>query len=156
MQPIATHREERFDGKRTFNLHPDRIAIVGKQSLGGEFEIEMPLSNLVPIANRLRSRDPGFLMGIGMVIVTLALFQSGSVGLFSYWGGLSACIGIGGALMSATTIRKVEWVQISSTAGVVAVSIASSGPDRSEFEHFVELLIHQIEAASSAESTMPN
>jgi len=143
MKPPATHREERFDGKRTFLLHPDRLAIVGKQSLGGEFEAEIPLRNLVPIANRMRSREPGFLAGMGMIIVSIGPLQSGSVSLCPYWGGLSAGIGIGGALMSAATIRKAEWVQIGSHTGFIAVSIASSGPDRADFHRFIGVLIGQ-------------
>ena len=147
MQPVATYHEKRFDGQRTFVLFPDRLSITGKQSLGGEFETQVLLATLIPIVNRSRARDPGFIAGIIMVICAGGLHQGGVVDLFSYWGGLVAVLGFGGALMSIVTARKVEWAQFMSTAGTIAVSVAHTGPEKDRFEPFVTAVLHRIQAS---------
>ncbi len=148
MHPIASYQERRFDGHRDFVLYSDHLAVKGKQMLGDEFETSIALSTLTPFASRLRTRDRGFWQGIVMTIVAAGLLQSGTLAITSYWGGLSAVMVIAGILLSLATARKIEWVQITSHAGVVTVNIARCGPDKAKFESFVAFFLKQIEASS--------
>jgi hypothetical protein len=68
MNPIATYNETRFDGKRTFQLFEDKIVVTGKATLGGDFEIAIPLASLTPSVARSRSRHRLFFGGIWIVI----------------------------------------------------------------------------------------
>ena len=147
MQPISSYRERRFDGQRNFELFHEHISINGKQSLGAEFETIIPLNTLSPIISHIRSRGRGFWSGIVMVLIAISLLQSGALAITSYWGGLTAVMVVAGALLSITTARKIEWVQISSRAGLVSVTIARVGPDKSTLDEFVSSLLEQIKAS---------
>jgi hypothetical protein len=147
--PIATYRERRFDGRRDFDLHPDRLEVRGKQWNGTEFSSSYELSSLDPQFNRIRARDPGFLAGIGMLIVAVGLLQGHAVTITSYWGGLTAVMGASGLLMSVVTFRKVEWASFKTRAGIDAISVARAGPDASSFPKFLEMLAAQISVSST-------
>lgn len=141
---IARYREKRFDGQRDFRLFDDRIVVAAKDYLGSESENSVMLNTLVPVLGRGRGRSSGFSSGILMAAVAFGLLQSGTLDLFSHWGGLTFCVGIGGALMSIVTARKIEWVYLSSEAGIISVSIAKCGPDKASFDAFVERLLAQV------------
>jgi hypothetical protein len=147
MQPIASYQERRFDGQRSFELFHEHITIKGKQSFGAEFETTIPLNTLSPTVSHLRTRDRGFWSGIVMILIAISLLQSGALAITSYWGGLTAVMVVAGALLSIATARKIEWVQISSRAGLVSVNIARVGPDKITFDKFVSSLLEQIKAS---------
>jgi hypothetical protein len=150
--PIATYRERRFDGRRDFSLYTDRLEVSGKQTPGAEFTSTFNLGSLDPHLNRIRKRDPGFVGGIWMVLISFGLLQSHTVSFPSNWSGLTAVMGVAGLLLSIATLRRIHWATFRSVAGVELVSIARSGPDASSFEEFLERMANQIRAASSGSS----
>jgi hypothetical protein len=52
--------------------------------------------------------------------------------------------GIVGFVLAGLSLKKIEFVQIRSLAGVRVLDIARSGPERHNFDRFVEALIQQI------------
>ena len=64
MEPIATYEEQRFDGKRRFELFEDRVVVSGKTTFTSEFESVVPLTTLRPEFTRMRLRNLYFYMGI--------------------------------------------------------------------------------------------
>lgn len=152
MDVIDRYQERRFDGRRTFELYADRVVVKGKQSLGHEFESVVMLSSLQPIVSKVRSRTKGFGQGIAMVLVAVPLLQSGFVTPFSYWGGLVIVLGISGVLLSLATARKIEWAYINTKTGVLALTIARSGKEMTQFESFVQNLIKQVQVVEQKQS----
>lgn len=144
MEPIARYREKRFEGRRDFQLFDDRVVIVAKDYMGAESEVSVMLNTLVPVPNRARVRGSEFSWGVIMVVISFALLQSGTVDLFSYWGGMAASMGVSGALIVLVTFRKIEWILLNSAIGIHSLSIAKSGPDEASFDAFVERLLAQV------------
>jgi hypothetical protein len=146
MDVIDTYHEVRFDGCRNYELYADRVVVKGKQSLGQEFESVVMLSTLQPIVSKVRARSKGFGQGIAMALVAGVLVQSGLVSPVSYWGGFVIVLGISGVLLTLATAKKVEWAYINTKAGVLALTIARSGKEKTKFESFVQSLIKQVQA----------
>src|ERR1044072_4108282 len=113
MEPLMTYAEQVFDGKRTFQLFPDRVVIKGSQTLSSDYEQTVRLELLRPEFDRIWYRSPGFRSGIKLAIgsfVVVSVLHSGfgmSVG--SYLGGLAAVGVITGLLLTFAARRKVEY-----------------------------------------------
>lgn len=150
MEPIARYREKRFEGRRDFQLFHDRVVIVAKEYMGAESESSIMLNTLVAVPNRARVRGSEFSWAVMMVVLSVALLQSGTVDLFSYWGGMAASMGVSGALMGLVTFRKIEWVWLNSALGIHSLNIAKSGPDATFFDAFVERLLAQVIEANKS------
>ncbi len=148
MEPIARYSERRFEGRRDFQLFEDRIVVIAKNYMGGESESSIMLNTLVPVLSHGRARGSEFSWAVVMVVVSVALLQSGTVDLFSYWGGMAFSLGIGGALMGIVTFRKIEWVSLNSSVGILSLSIVKSGPDVASFDAFIERLLAQVTAVT--------
>ncbi len=88
MSALASYDERRFEGRRLFELHADRLVVKGKQSLGPDFEQIILLSSLQPVVGTVRARARGFGSGILMVIAAGVLLQGDAVSAMSYWGGI--------------------------------------------------------------------
>ena len=136
--PTATFTERRFDGRRQFELYSDRIAISGIASLGARFELNIDLDALVPAPDRLWARSRGFWSGIGMLLVFSTIPLGFEAVLSSYWKGLSWVLAAGGLLLALATARRIEWAVFRNSAGIELVTIARSGPDRDNFQRFVD------------------
>jgi hypothetical protein len=147
MDVVARYEERRFDGRRIFELFPDRVVVKGTNSLAAEFESTVMLATLQPLASKIRMRPKGFFQGIFMTIIAVALIQSGFFSLQSYWGMVDFVMIIAGILLALATSRKIDWVQFQTKAGTVALTVARVGKQESEFEPFVQALIRQIQAA---------
>jgi len=83
-----------------------------------------------------------------MVFIPLGLLQSGTLDLYSYWGGIAFSIGVAGVLVGIVTFRKIEWISLNSTVGIMSLAIVKSGPDVASFDAFVERLLAQVIAAA--------
>lgn len=147
MNVIATYQEKRMDGYRVFELYSDRVVVKGAQYIGGKFETTVMLQALEPTPSKLVSRNRAFFQGIVMALVATTLIQSNLLPVTSYWGGLALVLGIGGVLMSLTTLRPIEWANFCTSAGISVVSIARAGPDAKRFQEFVDLFSKQVSAA---------
>ena len=151
--PIATHRDQRFDGKRVFELFPDRICIRGSALLSSEFETSIPLNTLNPNPARIRFRNKAFWSGLWVLlaasIVDTILVSAFHIPRASESVVLIAVIGMSGLALMLATARKDEFITFATTAGVPVLDFARSGPDAHNLDSFVELLTTNISNANS-------
>ena len=151
-EPIATYRETRFDGKRVFELFPDRVRICGSIQLSSEFETSIPLTALNPNPMHVRIRNKAFWSGLWMLLVAVVLdtvlVSSFHIPPESFSVGLIGCIGMGGLVLMLATARKVEFITFVNIAGVHVLDFARSGPDVRNLDSFVQLVSTNISNAT--------
>jgi hypothetical protein len=142
VEPIATYRETRFEGKRVFELFPDRVRVRGSVQLSSDFDVSIPLTALNPNPMRIRTRNKAFWSGLWMlllaVVLDTVLVSSFHIPSESFSVGLIGCIGMGGFVLMLATARKVEFVSFANVTGVQVLGFARSGPDARDFDSFVE------------------
>lgn len=152
-QPIATYREQRFDGKRVFELFPDRVRIRGSAQLSTEFDTSVSLRALNPVPTRIRVRNKAFWSGLWMLIAAVVLdtilVSSFHIPPESFAVLLVGCMAMGGFVLMLATARKVEFISFTSTAGVHVLDFARSGPDARNLDSFVELVTTNISNATT-------
>ncbi len=155
-QPVATYRERRFDGKRTFELFDDRVRIVGSTQLSSEFDFAVQLSSLNPEPMRMRFRNKGFWAGtwmlLGSIIGCTVLLSGMQASYASAAFVLVAVIGASGFALMLATARKVEFVGFQNSAGLRVLDIARSGPDAGRLDSFIELVVTHIRRAAQVET----
>jgi hypothetical protein len=64
MEPLMTYAEQRFDGKRTFQLFADRVIVRGAETFSTAYEQTVRLESLRPEFDRLWYRSPSFMSGL--------------------------------------------------------------------------------------------
>lgn len=151
-EPIAIYREQRFDGKRVFELFPDRVCIRGSAQFTSEFETSISLATLNPNPTRIRIRNKAFWGGLWLLLAA-SLLDTILVSAFhipraSESVVLIAVIGMTGLALMLATARKVEFISFTSTAGVHVLDFARSGPDARNLDSFVKLVITNISNAT--------
>src|SRR4051812_34818310 len=113
IEPIATYREQRFDGKRVFELFPDRVRIRGSVQLKSEFDTSVALNALVPTANYLTIRNMSFWHGcwilLGAVLVDTVLLTSLHVEPENSIITLFGCLGMAGVVVMLISLCKVKF-----------------------------------------------
>jgi hypothetical protein len=151
-QPIATYREQRFDGKRVFELFPDRVRVRGSVQLQSEFDTTIPLNTLIPTPNLIRFRNKGFVHGVwmflGAIILDTFLITSLHVPAENSVIMLIGGIGFAGLVVMLIAARKVEFISFNSTAGIAVLDFARSGPDAANLDSFVGLVSKHISDAN--------
>lgn len=150
--PIARYDERRFDGRRQFQLFPDRIEVSGASFLGARFEEHVPLEGLSAAPDRLWTRAAGFWSGIGLAIVLSIIPLGFDAVLSSWWKGLCWVLAAGGVLLALATSRRVEWAVFRNSAGIAVLTIARAGPHRDQFQGFVDA----VRKATVTRSTVQN
>lgn len=159
MKAIATYTEVTLLGKRKYQLFPDNIDIKGAGNLSYEFEQTLVLNKISPNYIRLRIRPTVawvsltmcFLTGLACVVLIYEFpIQSsaipGVLGIFS----ASALI------VAIATMKKVEYARFcSEDYGSVLLNVARSGPEKNQFDSFVQALVTQIEHAKKLAQESP-
>lgn len=152
-----TYSEQRFDGKRTFQLFTDRVLICGSETFSTTYEQTVRLESLRSEFDRTWYRSPSFMHGLklaGGSLVAVSVLHSGfgmSVG--SYFGGLAAVGVVTGLLLAFATRRRVEFAVFKTQAGVGALSVARSGRQAADYDAFIQRLIHQIQSCGAKHET---
>ena len=154
-EPIAVYRETRFDGKRVFELFPDRIRIHGNIQLQSEFDTFIFLALLDPNPTRIWLRHKAFWSGLWMLLIALILDSVLVSGFHfppeSFSVGLIGSMGMAGVVLMLATIRKVEYRMFANIGGTKVLAIARSGPDAGNLDSFVQLLRTAISNAREGE-----
>ncbi len=152
-EPIATYREERFDGKRFFELFADRVRIRGKVQLQSDFDTVIPLSTLHPTPSRIRIRNKGFWHGIwmllGAIMLDTFLITPLRVPPENFAIMLVGAFGFAGFVTALLAARKIEFIFFNSTAGIPILDFARKGPDAAKLDAFAELVSRHISSATS-------
>lgn len=142
-EPIAMYRETRLEGKRVFELFPDRIRVRGEIQLRSEFDMSFPLVRLDPNPMRIRVRHKSFWAGLWILLAAVVLDSVLISGFHfppeTFCVGLIGCMGMSGFVLMLATLRKVEYVMFANLGGVHVLGIARSGPDAGELDSLVQL-----------------
>jgi hypothetical protein len=151
---LARYHEVRPNGRRQFELFKDRV-IVTSRSARLDSEITVILADLRPQPNRLLVRPKEFGLGLLMLLGSMVLAIVGTVARGAAPGpndeGLIwfACAGafflVSLAILSKT-LRKIEFMQFVSHHGHPLLDVARAGPQRAEYDSFVQTLIDRIRA----------
>ncbi|MFM7102193.1 MAG: hypothetical protein ACKO3N_13590 [Verrucomicrobiota bacterium] len=141
MPATLLHRERRLEGRRDFQLHGDRLEVVGREYLGGEYRQTFERSSLKARPDTMTSRgrllkQALWLMLGGAVLNRLEVKELG----------LGWTLVLVGALVAAVSLRQIRWVVFKPRTGGEPVALADVGPDRLAFPAFVEELQRRIEA----------
>lgn len=154
MKPIATYSEATLTGKRRYELYPDKILVEGAVSGSYDYERGFTLSKISTEYITLRIRPLVAWVALITCIVTgfasfLLVYEfavssrvlPGVLGIYS-----------GSALIVAiATMKKVEYARFcSEDYRIVLLSVARSGPDKKQFDTFVQAVVNQIVQARDA------
>ena len=151
MQPIATYRETRLEGRRTLLLLPDRLNM-SSSGIAGETNLSLDLSTLSPVVGRMRVRSRYFVIGLGVLALALVTVVIGALNIKdgSSFIAFPSGIIIVGFIIMAVSFRCTEYARFTSLSGVAVLDIARSGPDSANFDAFVEAVVRQIQANRQA------
>jgi hypothetical protein len=154
IEPLATYREVMVHARRRFDLYKDRVIVYGKAA-NVEAETVVRLSDLNPWPNTIRVRHKWFRMAILMffgAFLTLIAAAStyppppGGEVLPLMLGSTSFALFFVGSIIFGYTYRMLKFISFNSHAGVKLLDVGDAGPDRADFDSFVERLIARIEA----------
>lgn len=126
-----------YTGKRHFSLSEDSISIGVNEE---HADITLLLRDLEPECRMVQQWTPAFFVGLGGLVVALVLFVCGHVAP-------AVIIVATSPLVLVSSCRKVEHAIFKNAAGVDAISIARSGPDRLSFNLFVDEVSRRIRQA---------
>lgn len=153
--PLATYVEKRFEGERTVDLFENRVEVRGKEYLGAEYKISVPLESLSPHFVRLRFRNKTYLHSLcGFAISLVAVMLLTSYWKMSLWSELPMLgLVIGGSLLALgiATRKRIDWIQFRTVAGVDIIAFAKAGKDADSFEAFAQRIVEQMARVKDAE-----
>lgn len=141
-----------MDGCRQFSLFPREVLVAGRSVYGAHFEARVPLATLEPTISRLFVRTGFFWFGWtlagGSGLVCLVLASLSPAVSWSFWPiWVIIALGIGGVVLLGMSWRKVEFAQFRSQAGVTVLDVARAGPQRGQFDTFLDALAREIQNA---------
>jgi hypothetical protein len=152
--PLARYHEVRPNGRRQFELFKDRV-IVRSRSARVDSEITIILADLRPELNRLFARPKEFGLGLLLLFSSMVAAIVGAVSRGPAPGpesmGLVWLVAAGSfffisLVILSKTLRKIEFIQFVSHHGHPLLDVARAGPQRAEFDSFVQTLIDRIRA----------
>ncbi|MBE0534755.1 MAG: hypothetical protein IH624_03735 [Phycisphaerae bacterium] len=146
MEPVATYSETRLMGKRYFELFADRVRITGKVYWQSDFDVTIPLTNVLPYYETIRIREKICGAGVVLAAVPVVLFVilyelSKEVIVYP----AMVCMLAVGVVTSVFTFRKIEYRQFRNSSNGVVFNVARSGKGKHSFDRFVEQLVSRIE-----------
>ena len=159
MKAIATYNEVTLTGKRKYDLYSDNIAIKGVVNFSHDFEQTLILKKIRSDYIRLRIRPTivwgflgmFFLPGLAclMLIYEIPIQSDAIPGVLGIVSG-SCLIG------ALASMRKVEYARFcSEDYASVLLRVARSGPEKKQFDSFVQVLVTQIEHAKRLAQESP-
>jgi hypothetical protein len=160
---LARYDEVRPNGRRSFELFADRM-IVRSRSARLDSEITIMLADLRPEPNRLLVRPKEFGLGLLMLVGSLVTAIVGGVVRGSapvpdekhlIWFACAGALAFVAMVIFSKTARKVEFIQFVSHNGHPLLDVARAGPQRAEFDPFVQTLIARIPANRKDSHSMP-
>jgi hypothetical protein len=154
MNSIVKYREVTLFGKRNYELRTDKIVVTGAGMGSYDFEQTLPLRKMSSDYIRLRIRPSLAWISLTISIVTgllsVVLVREFAIRSAAVPGvlGIFSCSAL---VVAIATMKRVEYARFCSDGyGSIVLSVARSGPDRKQFENFVQTLVSQIESAKKA------
>jgi hypothetical protein len=144
-----------LEGKRLFELFEDRV-IVTIRSKRREAEITTMLANLRPEPNRVLIRPEEFGYNLLMLLVSVGFAIFGAIArgrvpamtseAFFWVLIIAGSLFVYSLVILWKTPRKIEFVQFVSHDERPLLNVARAGPQRAEFDSFVQTLTDRIRA----------
>jgi hypothetical protein len=152
-EPLAQYYEVRPSGRRYFDLFADRV-IVKARSANADSEITIRMSDLRPEPNLVRVRPKEFGLGLGLMLISLGCgiisvpfgFAERLDRATFLWPASAGAFLLVSLVIMFKTFKKIEFTQFVSHHGRPLLDVARSGPQRGDYDAFVETLISQIRA----------
>lgn len=156
MEPLAVHREARFEGPRQYSVFQDHLLISGRETFRSDFEMKVPLANLHPEYSRARVRNRLFWFGLLLIVVGgLGVMERLSTprGLSyeDFWAILWVAVLIAGVIVCGATWRMTSHLIFVDQSGRGVVGLVER--DDSQFRAFVQALSNQIEVCKRESMT---
>lgn len=155
IEPLATYREARFDGKRQFDLFDHEIRVRGSVGIGMKIDTTIPLRQLQSRVIRIWVRNQNFKSGLNVFAIgfisAIILIEGFSFEFYEFLPGLAGIVALSGLCLMAATAKKVEYARFESDAGVAVLDVARAGPDREMFDEFIEVLQEKINACRDSD-----
>jgi len=155
---IATYTETGILGRRSFELHGDRIMFSGHQRFGTIHQQEIMLGTLrsAPARSRVRDLRLETTVGWGSLVVLLGFIafinvRGGDItDPQAYARALWVVIGIVLLTIAIYVLfpRRIEYATFMNDSGIAILSIGRRGRNAAEFEAFVTRVAEQILARS--------
>lgn len=150
MEPLITYAEQRFGGKRVFQLFPGSVVVRGSESLSSAYEETFRLETLRPEFDRTWYRSPYFMSGVKQTIgsfIAVSVLHSGfGMSISTYLGALAAVGVVTGLLLLFAARQKVEYAVFKTQAGTAALSVARAGKQIDDYDEFIQRLVQQIQS----------
>jgi hypothetical protein len=150
LEAIATYQSVWFEGRYRFYLFTDAVRVSGATFLQAEAEFTVPLAGLQARVDRRRVRSKFFWAGLWVAIVgyfgSAVLVAGFRLDPFGFASALFITAGFAGVLQALVTVRKIEYAQFVTDAGVPAVTIPRTRRGKADFDWFVEKVLWQIRA----------
>ncbi len=147
-EPIATYTERLLQVRRVFRMYADRVVVDAHWLLKGDFQSTVLLSSLKRSTKERYIRNRWYKTGVwvavlGAIVGAYPLYPEipWPLPVMTYVGG---AIALGGLVVSGLTFRKILFVRFDSKDGKGGLDIACAGPEKAEFEEFVERVRKQI------------
>jgi hypothetical protein len=156
-------REVRPNGRRQFDLLADRV-IVHSRSARVDSEITIMLADLRPEPNRLLVRPKEFALGLLILIASIPLAFIGFVvresaairnEKYLMWFAFAGAILFVSLVILSKTSRKIPFTQFVSHNGHPLLDVARAGPQRADYDAFLETLIDRIRANQKGGRSIP-
>jgi hypothetical protein len=157
MNAIAKYREVTLFGKRNYELHSDKIVVVGAGM--GSYELEQTILLIKISPNSIRTRIRPSIAWISLTIsiltglLSVVLVREFAIRSAAVPGvlGIFSCSAL---IVAIATMKRVEYATFCSDDGCgnILLNVGRSGPERNQFENFVQKLVSQIESAKDVVS----
>src|SRR4051812_38805746 len=153
MKPIFAYSQATLSGKARYELFHDKIVIRGGVSGFYDFERTLALKKISAEYIKLRVRPTVAWISLCLSILTgLVCFVL--IHDFMLPEAIPGTLGILSAsalVVAIATMKKVEYASFcSEDSGSVLLNVARSGPEKNQFDSFVNALVMQIENAKQA------
>jgi hypothetical protein len=150
MDILSVYEATWFEGKFKFELRADSIQATGTRFLHSQIDSTIPLSTLQPRFDRVwiqsKSFAGGLTLGLIGIVGYLLLVRAFQIDPLNPQAVLLGLVGAIGAMLTALTLRKQEYAQFMTDAGVPVLAIPRSARQgQGNFDEFVELIQARIQ-----------
>jgi hypothetical protein len=159
MKPIVTYNQATLSGKARFELFPDKIVIRGGVSGSYDFEQTLDLKNISAEYIKLRIRPTVAWISLFISIITgfVCFVLIHDFRLPDAIPGTLGIVSASALIVAIASMKKVEYASFcSNDSGSVLLNVARSGPEKDQFDGFVNALVKQIDNAKhGARQSLP-
>ena len=145
--PLATYRERLPQVGRSLELYSDRVVVRAKWRLGRSFQQTIRLDNLNPRPTQIWVRQRLFKKSLAVASISAAaavVFDRYETNVSQWVVYAFVALALAAGAVTVLSYPKVLFARFATKSGTPGLDIARAGPDRAEFDEFVEQVKKQI------------